>query len=178
MEWQNMRYSQEFKDQTVARLLRKELTVAEASKQYSISRATLYDWIKAVMKQTGGTSKPNKGSSPSMTNLKLPKGVTYLQAHTAVNAKELLSETDFGQFCRKHGYLASSVEQWADWFRKNPDAVNKKVLDSTLSELSTMQKINAQQTREIAKKDKALADAATMLLLSKKAEAIWGVKES
>ena len=171
-----MRYSQEFKDQTVARLLRKELTVAEASEQYSVSRATLYDWIKAAMKQTDSISNPNKGCSSSMTNLKLPKGVTYLQAHTAVNAKELLSETEFGQFCRKHGYLASTVAQWADWFSKNPDAVNKKVHDSTLSELSAIQKINAQQTREIAKKDKALADAATMLLLSKKAEAIWGDK--
>ena len=37
---------------------------------------------------------------------------------------------------------------------------------------------NRGQDRENARKDKALADAATMLMLSKKAEAIWGAKES
>ena len=111
-----------------------------------------------------------------MTKLKLPKGVSYLQAYAAVIVREIMSEADFGQYCRKHGYLASNVEQWAAWFSKNPDAVNKKVHDSTVSELSEAKKLNAQQAREIAKKDKALADAATMLLLSKKAEAIWEAK--
>lgn len=173
-----MQYSQEFKDKTVARLLSKELTIAEAAEQYSIHKTTLYNWINAIKTQTNNANQSNQGGSASMTKLKLPKGVTYLQAHTAVNAREFMSETDFGQFCRKHGYLASTIEQWADWFKKNPDAVNKKTHDTTLSALSTMQKENAQQAREIAKKDKALADAATMLLLSKKAEAIWGERES
>ena len=58
-----------------------------------------------------------------MTSLKLPKGVTYLQAHTAVVAREIMSETAFGQFCRKHGYLASTVDAWAEWFNNHPDAV-------------------------------------------------------
>ena len=178
MEWQNMRYSQEFKDKTTARLLSKELTVPEASEQFKIAPSTLYYWVGVALKRAGSVAKSNKGNSLVMTSLKLPKGVTYLQAHTAVNAKEFMSETDFGQFCRKHGYLASTVEQWADWFSKNPDAVNKKAHDSTVSALSEMQKLNAQQAREITRKDKALADAATMLLLSKKAEAIWGAKES
>ena len=44
--------------------------------------------------------------------------------------------------------------------------------------LAELKKENARKGREITRKDKALADAATMLMLSKKAEAIWGVKES
>ncbi len=47
-----------------------------------------------------------------------------------------------------------------------------------MSAMSELKKENARKDREIARKDKALADAATMLMLSKKAEAIWGVKES
>ena len=34
-----------------------------------------------------------------------------------LNAKTFLSETDFGQFCRINGYLASTVDAWAKWFR-------------------------------------------------------------
>ena len=109
-----------------------------------------------------------------MTSLKLPEGVTYLQAHTAVVAREIMSETAFGQFCRKHGYLASTVDAWAEWFNNHPDAVDKKLHDAQMSAMSELKKENARKDREIARKDKALADAATMLMLSKKAEAIWG----
>ena len=150
-----MRYSQEFKDNVVARLLSKELSISEAVEQYSIGKSTKL-----------------------MASLKLPKGVTYLQAHTAVNAKAFMSETDFGQFCRKHGYLASTVDAWTEWFNNHPDVVDKKRHDAQMSAMSELKKENARKDREIARKDKALADAATMLMLSKKAEAIWGAKES
>ena len=55
-----------------------------------------------------------------MADPKLPKGVTYLEAFTAVNAKTFLSETAFGQFCRKHGYLASTMDAWVEWGSANP----------------------------------------------------------
>ena len=178
MEWQNMRYSQEFKDNVVARLLSKELSISEAVEQYSIGKSTISYWLKIAREQAGCGTLPNKGNPKLMTSLKLPKGVTYLQAHTAVNAKAFMSETDFGQFCRKHGYLASTVDAWAEWFNNHPDAVDKKLHDAQMSAMSELKKENARKDREIARKDKALADAATMLMLSKKAEAIWGAKES
>jgi len=123
-------------------------------------------------------SRCQTGISNPMADLKLPKGVTYLQAFTAVNAKTFLSETDFGQFCRKHGYLASPVDAWAEWFSKHPDAVDKRQHDAQASAITELKKENARQAREISRKDKALADAVTMLMLSKKAEAIWGEKEN
>ena len=46
MEWQNMRYSQEFKDNVVARLLSKELSISEAVEQYSIGKSTISYWLK------------------------------------------------------------------------------------------------------------------------------------
>lgn len=111
-----MRYSQEFKDNVVARLLSKELSISEAVEQYSIGKSTISYWLKIAREQAGCGTLPNKGNPKLMASLKLPKGVTYLQAHTAVNAKAFMSETDFGQFCRKHGYLASTVDAWTEWF--------------------------------------------------------------
>ena len=95
-----MRYSQEFKDNVVARLLSKELSISEAVEQYSIGKSTISYWLKIAREQAGCGTLPNKGNPKLMASLKLPKGVTYLQAHTAVNAKAFMSETDFGQFCR------------------------------------------------------------------------------
>lgn len=166
MEWQNMRYSQEFKDNVAARLLSKELSISEAVEQYSIGKSTISYWLKIAREQAGCGTLPNKGNPKLMASLKLPKGVTYLQAHTAVVAREIMSETDFGQFCRKHGYLASAVDAWAEWFNNHPDVVDKKLHDAQMSAMSELKKENARKNREIARKDKALADAATMLMLS------------
>ena len=173
-----MRYSQEFIDNLVARILSKELRISEASVQYSIGKSTIRYWLKQAKEKSDCVTLPNTGISKPMADLKLPKGVTYLQAHTAVNAKAFLSETDFGQYCRKHGYLASTVDAWAEWFSKHPDAVDKRQHEAQASAITELKKENARQAQEISRKDKALADAATMLMLSKKAEAIWGGKEN
>ena len=90
-----------------------------------------------------------------------------------MNAKAFLSETDSGQFCRKHGYLASAVDAWPEWFSKPPDAVDKKQHDAPASAITELKKENAGQVRKISRKDKTLADTATLLMLSNKAEAIW-----
>ena len=146
--------------------------------QYSICKSMISYWLRIAREQAGCGTLPNKGNPKLMASLKLPKGVTYLQAHTAVNAKAFMSESDFCQFCRKHGYLASTVDAWAEWFNNHPDAVDKKLHDAQMSAMAELKKENARKGREIARKDKALADATTMLMLSKKAEAIWGVKEN
>lgn len=178
MEWQNMRYSQEFKDNVVTRLLSKELSISEAVEQYSIGKSTISYWLKIAREQAVCGTLPNKGNPKLMTSLKLPKGVTYLQAHTAVVAREIMSETAFGQFCRKHGYLASTVDAWAEWFNNHPDAVDKKLHDAQMSAMAELKKENARKDREIARKDKALADAATMLMLSKKPRRSGGQRKA
>ena len=171
-----MRYSQELKDNVVARLLSKELSISEAVVQYSIGKSTISYWLKIAREQAVCGTLPNKGNPKLMTSLKLPKGVSYLQAHTAVVAREIMSETAFGQFCRKHGYLASTVDAWAEWFNNHPDAVDKKLHDAQMSAMAELKKENARKDREIARKDKALADAATMLMLSKKSRGNLGGK--
>ena len=133
-----MRYSQEFKDNVVARLLSKELSISEAVKRYSIGKSTISYWLKIAREQAVCGTLPNKGNPKLMTSLKLPKGVTYLQAHSAVVAREIMSETAFGQFCRKHGYLASTVDAWAEWFNNHPDAVDKKLHDAQMSAMSEL----------------------------------------
>lgn len=86
-----MRYSQEFIDNLVARILSKELRISEASVQYSIGKSTIRYWLEKAKEKSDCVTLPNTGISKPMADLKLPKGVTYLQAHTAVNAKAFLS---------------------------------------------------------------------------------------
>ena len=69
-----MRYSQEFKDNVVARLLSKELSISEAVEQYSIGKSTISYWLKIAREQAVCGTLPNKGNLKPMTSLKLPKG--------------------------------------------------------------------------------------------------------
>ena len=67
MEWQNMRYSQEFKDNVVARLLSKELSISEAVEQYSIGKSTISYWLRIAREQAVCGTLPNKGNLKPMT---------------------------------------------------------------------------------------------------------------
>lgn len=98
-----MRYSEEFKNHVVSRLLTGEVTIAQAQEQYGVSTFSLREWRKKALSQAGesSTAETNAQENLQMSKLRLPKGVTYLQAYEAVAAKRLLSETDYGAYCRK-----------------------------------------------------------------------------
>lgn len=176
-----MRYSDEFKNNVVSRLLAGEVSISQAKEQYGVSCNTLRAWRKATLEEATVGSRPGAsatGVNPSMKKLKLPQNVSYLQAHEAVTAQRLLSETEFGAYCRKHGLLSSSVSEWAKWFKTHPNACNAEDLQAERQLRLKAQSEATAKTKELARKDKALADTTTMLVLAKKAQAIWGVKES
>ena len=54
MEWQNMRYSQEFKDNVVACLLSKELSISEAVEQYSIGKSAISYGVTVISDEIHG----------------------------------------------------------------------------------------------------------------------------
>ena len=175
-----MRYSEEFKNHVVSRLLMGEVTIAQAQEQYGVSTFSLREWRKKALSQAGESSaaETHEQENLQMSKLRLPKGVTYLQAHEAVAAKRLLSETDYGAYCRKNGLVNTTVEGWAKWFAAHPDACNSEDLQAERQLRVQAQRDAAAKDKELARKDKALSETATMLVLAKKAQAIWGAKES
>ena len=118
-----MRYSYEFKNHVVSRLLTGEVTIPQAQEQYGVSTFSLREWRKKALSQASESSaaETHAQESPQMSKLRLPKGVTYLQAYEAVAAKRLLSETDYGAYCRKNG---------RKWFVAHPDACNSEDLQA------------------------------------------------
>ena len=175
-----MPYPQEIKDVVLSRILEGELTVLGASRQYRISRPTIYSWKKdAILNaaQVPGLTAHNNKALP-MTKLNLPQGVTYFDAIRITGLKKYLSEVEFGKLCREKGLVASEVDEWEKWFEEHPNAVDEEELLSVCAKLKESLLDSARKDRVIAKKDKALANAGVMLLLSKKAEAIWGDKAS
>lgn len=90
----------------------------------------------------------------------------------------VLEESAFGKYCRKEGITTEDVKKWKQWFDEHPEACNREDLTATQTELRGLVRENAEMNRELEKQKTALSKTATMLLLSKKAEAIWGKKDN
>ena len=84
--------------------------------------------------------------------------------------------TELSAYCRERGLYPEQVERWR---QASQDANEKPVL--TLTEQKDLDRRHQQDQREIKqlkqelrRKEKALAEAAALLLAAKKIQAFWG----
>ena len=87
-----------------------------------------------------------------------------------------LSEEELAQYCRAKGLMPGHIQQW----RQACEEANESApVDGELGRVVSPQareKIRDLE-RELRRKNEALAEAAALLMLRKKAEAIWGKGE-
>ena len=149
------RYGQTFKDRAVARLLPPEGAAAEVvAKEVGIEVGTLERWRDDVL------------SMPA-----LGRAWTAAARLEAVIVTAALDETNKSAWCREHGVYPVDLEKWLSSAtaslaepgeaRASPQATRKD--RKRIKELE----------RELHRKDRALAETAALLVLSKKVEAIF-----
>jgi transposase len=87
-----------------------------------------------------------------------------------------LNATELSAYCRERGLYPLQVERWQ---QASQDANEKPVL--TLKAQKELERLRAQDQREIKRfkqelrrKEKALAEAAALLIASRKIQAFWG----
>ena len=170
-------YPLEKKNQILGRILSKEITVAQAHREYGIAESCLYHWLKAV-KTSGAQPAQRAQSAP------LPRGMNL---RAAIVAEGYCQEVGFdspvaGKYCRAKGITLEEIKRFSTWLAQHDGDVvlsagaraREQELINKVSELNEEHK---QQNRELQRKEKALAEAAALLVLTKKAQAIWGDKE-
>jgi len=141
-------------------------SVARISEDLGIHVITLYKWRKAWRLQ--GEVVP--------ASEKDPEGWTATDKFTVVLETAGLNATELSAYCRERGLFPEQVERWR---QASQDANEKPVL--TLKEQKELEKLRAQDQREIKqlkqelrRKEKALAEAAALLMAAKKIQAFWG----
>ena len=159
-----MRYSTERKEAVLKKMLPPHnRPIRDLAREEGISVATLYSWRKAA--RASGRLLPDGDQSPD--------GWTAADKFAAVVETAALNEADLSAWCRERGLYPGQVRRWRraceeanDWDRAQNDRLRaaRKADQQRLKSLE----------RELKKKNKALAEAAALLVLSKKAEAIWG----
>ena len=104
---------------------------------------------------------------------KEPEGWSAADKFTVVLETAGLNATELSAYCRQKGLYPEQVDRWR---QASQDANEKPVL--TMKEQKELEKLRAQDQREIKqlkqelrRKEKALAEAATLLMLRKKWEA-------
>ncbi|MDC3426380.1 transposase [Aquibacillus sp. 3ASR75-11] len=162
-----IRYTQERKTAITKRMmLPHNEAVAHIAKEEGISEVTLYKWRKEA--RTDGAATPGNGQTSDKWSSE-DKFLVVMETFS-------MNEAELGSYCRKKGLYREQIEAWKDsCLQANGQALNpSKQLNGVLKE---EQKRGKQLEKELQKKDKALAEAAALLLLRKKAQAIWGDDE-
>ena len=87
-----------------------------------------------------------------------------------------MSETELAEYARKKGLYVEQIKAWKDACMNANGGVAQEAARLT-KELKAAERTNRQLQKELDRKEKALAETAALLVLRKKADAIWGDPE-
>lgn len=148
------RYGRQFKERVVARLLPPESSpVEEVSNKVGIGVATLQRWRAEILADAADNQ---------------PRRWTPAARLEAVIATAALDETARGAWCREHGVFPTALDAWK---RDAIAGLGEPAGDDRATKHG--QRRVRELERELRRKDKALAETAALLVLSKKLQAIF-----
>lgn len=161
------RYSEQRKAVVLKKLLPPHnQSVAEVAREEGISEAALYNWRMAARNR--GIPVPGKikggGEWPSEAKL-------AVVIETATMSEEALSV-----YCREKGLYPEQIQHWKQDFVVNGDDAERGRQQAN-HELREERKRSKSLARELQRKEKALAEAAALLVLQKKFNAFLEEKE-
>jgi len=152
------RYGQKFKDNVVARLLPPQSCPVETlSARIGISVGTLERWRADALANTSD----NSGGAPSRWT-----AVARLEAIIATAA---MDEATRGAWCREQGLYPAELDAWKQDAIGGLDGPH----DTETAETKRDRRRIKELERDLNRKDKALAETAALLVLSKKLSAIF-----
>ena len=161
------RYSEERKSAVIAKMVPpKNMSVPELSEQTGISLQTLYTWRQKAIDK--GVVVPG--------NSKNPEQWSSANKFAVVLETASLNEAELGEYCRKKGLYAEQIEHWKQACQEANETSAQLSKSEKEREKSDKKKIKNLE-RELRRKESALAETAALLVLQKKARALWGESE-
>lgn len=162
--------STEFKLHAVEKALQRgDQTLESIAGELGIGYSTLSRWISQV--NTGKLTAPGV---PSTSGLRRPEDWSAQEQWQALLDTASLTEPALGVYCRRHGIYTHHLQHWKDAFMR-------KTTDETTQTLKAQNRAlkdeNKRLQRELHRKEKALAEAAALIVLKKKVQALYGEDE-
>lgn len=141
-------------------------TVADIAEETGINPVTLYAWRKQA-KNAGAVVLGNDKQSDAWSSADKLRVVIEAAA---------LNEVELAEYCRRKGLYVEQIQTW----RTACEQANEVAEAQSRASRAQLKEANARikkLERELQRKESALAEAAALLILRKKAEAIWGKDE-
>lgn len=161
------RYSEEFKEQAVKRLMPPNAqSVAQVSRDIGISDVTLYTWRNQY--RARGNAVPADPSNPENWSGKNKLAVVIETA--------ALNEQELSAYCREKGLYVEQIQRWRE-AAESSAGVAGPLSAQERREWQAERKKSRRLEKDLRRKEKALAEAAALLVLQKKVQAIWGEHE-
>jgi transposase-like protein len=158
------RYSAGFKEQALVKVYSRgnNQSIQSVADELNINLTTLKTWMKQSEQDV------NKPAPPKS---KRPEDWNPEERLTALQKTYHLIGEDLNAWCRERGVFIHQLEQWKTDFCSHGDSVDKR---EEARVLRTLKEENQSLERELLRKDKALAEAAALLVLQKKFRALLG----
>ena len=162
-----MNYSPEFKEAMLRRMLPpNNESIKKIAKEEGLSEQTLRNWRDKARKE--GYAAPGTDASPDDWST---QDKFLIVVETAS-----LNESELAEYARKKGLYVEQIKAWKDACMNANGGIAKEAARLN-RELKDSQKERKMLEKELQRKEKALAEAAALLVLLKKANAIWGDPE-
>jgi len=167
-------FTNSFKIQAVEKALKRNdsTTLKDIALSLGIGCSTLDKWIIKARNQEFEVASPDEINR--MTQDKRPQDWTLEERLNTVTACSVLDDEVLSEYCREQGIYPHHVKQRRLDFVSG-DLQNKKAVSR--SEIKMLKHENNTLKKELRRKEKALAEAAALLILKKKVHEIWGSDE-
>lgn len=161
------RYSKEIKESILKRMMPpNNEAISRISDETGITETTLYKWRKNA--RAAGNATPGDGQGSEQWGSE-DKFLIVMETYG-------MNQADLAEYCRKKGLYKEQIEAWRDSCL-NANGRESSQTKQLNQELKEEKKRAKTLEKDLHKKEKALAEAAALLLLRKKAQAIWGDQE-
>jgi len=159
-----MKYSTGFRNSVIKKVLPPEnRSILEVSKETGVSEQTIRNWL---FKLKNDNLNPQEGEVS-------PEQRSPSEKISLIFESRSLSSEAKGEWLRKNGIHSEHLVLWEQELR---DQVNDKA-NKDKETIKKLKKKNKDLEKELERKEKALAEMAALMVLKKKAEAIWGDEE-
>lgn len=153
------KYSEAFIEQALVKIYsRGDRTVRSVAEEMNVSFHTVKNWMKRkVVSMLNVTA----------TKEKRPRDWSANEQLVALHETHGLSGETLHAWCRENGLFAHHLTSWKTAFCADGKAA------PDIREIRTLKDENEKLKRELVRKEKALAEAAALLILQKKFRALW-----
>jgi len=161
------RYSKERKAAVLKKMLPPHnQSVPEVAELEGISQATLYNWRNQAKQQ--GAPVPGNGKTSDRWSAEAKLAVVIETA--------ALSESELSEYCRQKGLYPEQAREWKAACLQGQRSTAEHRQQEREQAKRDKKEIRALK-QELTRKEKALAEAAALLMLRKKFNALWEEKE-